>query len=135
MAASIEPFYATFGRTLRDLRVTRFLTQEELGSRLTPPMSRANIANIEGGKQRIYAHTLVDIARALDVPLDELLFDPKAPQKEPRSVTLESITSELAAKLPLKLEEVRELTVRIGYAQMGSPADLPPEIGAPSDEP
>jgi transcriptional regulator with XRE-family HTH domain len=132
MAASIEPFYTALGRTLRDLRVTRFITQEELGSRLTPPMTRANIANIEGGKQRIYAHTLIDIARALDVPLGELL--PNAPPKKPRATSMESFTSELAAKLPLKLEEVRELTVRIGFAQAQSHKEPEQDLPLQSDE-
>jgi transcriptional regulator with XRE-family HTH domain len=126
MAAPIEPFYATLGSNLRDLRVTRFITQEELGSRLTPTLTRASIANIESGKQRIYAHTLIDIARALDIPLSELV--PNVPPQ--RAPMVEKFTSELAQKLPLKLEQVRELTVRIGYAQTpakkGAPAEIPP---------
>ncbi len=131
MAAPIDPFYATFGKTLRDLRVTRLITQEELGSRLTPPMTRANIANIEAGKQRIYAHTLVDIARALDIPLGELL--PNAPTQPMRAPAIEKFSSELAQKLPLKLEQVRELTTRIGYALTGSPVELPSEEGEEED--
>src|SRR5215210_99682 len=97
MAAPIEPFYATLGRTLRDLRTTRFMTQEELGSRLTPPLSRASIANIESGKQRIYAHTLIDIAHALDIPLGELV--PNEPSKPQRAPMVEGFTSELVQKL------------------------------------
>lgn len=90
-------------------------------------MTRANIANIEGGKQRIYAHTLIELSRTLNVPLDELLAQPQELLR-PTLPTMESFTSELAAKLPLKFEEVRELTAKIGYAQNATPEDLPPTI-------
>jgi transcriptional regulator with XRE-family HTH domain len=118
MAAQIEPFYTLLARRIRDLRISRGITQEELGSRLTPPMKRTSVVNIESGKQRIYAHTLIEIAQILGAPLEDILADPSAP---PRSPTHAGFTSELAQKLPLKLEQVRELTVRIGYAQKGEP--------------
>jgi transcriptional regulator with XRE-family HTH domain len=35
-------------------------------------MTRASIANIEAGKQRVLAHTLVDLASALRLTLDQL---------------------------------------------------------------
>lgn len=48
------------------------LTQDELGKMLRPTMTRASIANIEAGKQRVLAHTLVDLSSALQLTLDEL---------------------------------------------------------------
>ncbi|HZF54712.1 MAG TPA: helix-turn-helix transcriptional regulator [Polyangiaceae bacterium] len=126
MAAPLEPFYTLLGRRIRDLRISRGITQEDLGSRLTPPMTRASVANIELAKQRVYIHTLIEIAQILDTSITDLLLDPSAPPAPTRPPTLEKFASELAQKLPLKLEQVRELTHRIGYAQTGSPVDLPP---------
>lgn len=125
MAASIEPFYTLLGRRIRDLRISRGITQEELGSRFSTPVTRASVANIESAKQRVYAHTLIEIAHALDASIADLLTDPNSPQKPPRPPSLEKFASELAQKLPLKLEQVRELTLRIGYAQQDEPAETP----------
>jgi transcriptional regulator with XRE-family HTH domain len=119
MPAPIEPFYTNLGRRIQDLRATRGVTQEELGSRLEPKMTRASIANIESGKQRVYAHTLIEIARALDTSLHELLPEQSGEPKKrsTRAHVTERFASELASKLPLRPEEVRELVQRIGVAQ------------------
>ena len=37
---------------IHELRAARRLTQQQLGSLLAPPVTRASIANIESGKQR-----------------------------------------------------------------------------------
>jgi transcriptional regulator with XRE-family HTH domain len=119
MPAPIEPFYANLGRRIQDLRATRGVTQEELGSRLETKMTRASIANIESGKQRVYAHTLIEIARALDTSLHELLPEQSGETKRraQRAPATERFASELASKLQLRPEEVRELVQRIGVAQ------------------
>ncbi len=72
MGVRDERFYRTLGATIRRRRDELDLTQEALGERLNPPMTRASIANIEAGKQRVLAHTLVDLASALTMKLDEL---------------------------------------------------------------
>lgn len=72
VAARDERFYRSLGATIRRRRDALNLTQEDLGKRLNPPMTRASIANIEAGKQRVLAHTLVDLASALTLKLDEL---------------------------------------------------------------
>lgn len=69
----IEPFYAALGRRIFQLRSKKGLTQAEVGGRLTVPLTRSAIANIETGKQRVLAHILVDIARALDIKLTDLV--------------------------------------------------------------
>jgi transcriptional regulator with XRE-family HTH domain len=48
------------------------MKQQEVGALLNPPMTRASIANIEAGKQRVLAHTLVELANILKVTVDEL---------------------------------------------------------------
>ncbi len=58
--------------TIRRRRDALDLTQDELGKMLNPTMTRASIANIEAGKQRVLAHTLVDLANALQLTLDDL---------------------------------------------------------------
>jgi transcriptional regulator with XRE-family HTH domain len=72
VGAQDERFYRTLGETIRKRRDALGLTQAQLGARLNPPMTRASIANIEAGKQRVLAHTLVDLASALSAKLDEL---------------------------------------------------------------
>ena len=72
MAVQDERFYRTLATTVRRRREALGLTQEAVGARLNPPMTRASIANIEAGKQRVLAHTFVDIASALSMKLDEL---------------------------------------------------------------
>ncbi len=49
------------------------MTQGELAARLLPTVTRASIANLELGKQRVLAHTLVQLADALDVSVSDLL--------------------------------------------------------------
>lgn len=77
----IEPFYRDLGRRVEAVRRERHLTQEQLGSRLVPPLKRVTVSNIETGKQRVLAHVLVDFARVLEVTLAELV--PAAPASQP----------------------------------------------------
>jgi transcriptional regulator with XRE-family HTH domain len=69
---TVEPIYRTIGARIRDARRRRDLTQAELGARVVPSMSRASVANIEAAKQRLLAHTLVQIARILGVGVGSL---------------------------------------------------------------
>ncbi len=121
MTATIEPFYLEFGRKIQDLRAKRGITQGELGRRLTPSVTRASIANIESGKQRVYTHALIDIAHALDVSILELLGlddGSGAKQKRPqKTAATEPFEDELASKLSLTADEIHELALRIGSAQ------------------
>ncbi|MBH5373389.1 helix-turn-helix transcriptional regulator [Bradyrhizobium glycinis] len=70
-------FYAVVGRLIARARVGR-LTQEALARKAN--LTRTAILNIEKGRQQILLHTLVDISRALDVPVTDLL--PKADSLE-----------------------------------------------------
>lgn len=69
LRTQIEPFYVALGRRIFEHRINAKLTQAQLGAKLAKPLKRAAIANIETGKQRVLAHTLVEIARALEVSL------------------------------------------------------------------
>lgn len=65
-------FYAAVGRLIAKTR-TGLLTQEALARKAA--LTRTSIINIEKGRQQILLHTLVDIARALDVSVTDLLPD------------------------------------------------------------
>jgi transcriptional regulator with XRE-family HTH domain len=65
-------FYAVVGQRIAKARSGR-LTQEALASKAA--LTRTSIINIEKGRQQILLHTLVDIARALEVSLADLVPD------------------------------------------------------------
>jgi transcriptional regulator with XRE-family HTH domain len=73
MRAAREPFYRLLGATIAASRVRGGMSQQQLGDLLTPRVTRACVANIESGKQRVLVHTLVQIAEALGMAPSELL--------------------------------------------------------------
>lgn len=68
----MEAFYEGFGRRLRQLRRSAGLTQEQLARRLG--LNRTTVVNIEGGRQRVAVHQLVELADALGCEPSELLL-------------------------------------------------------------
>jgi transcriptional regulator with XRE-family HTH domain len=70
---SIEAFYRQIGVQVRRWRQERGLTQGDVAARVVPPVTRASIANLELGHQRVLAHTLVQLSEILGVPVTELL--------------------------------------------------------------
>ena len=58
-----DKFYREFGRRIAARRIVLSITQSEVGQRLG--VSRASIANIEAGRQKLYLHQLYSLARAL----------------------------------------------------------------------
>jgi transcriptional regulator with XRE-family HTH domain len=70
-----EQIYATLGRTVRTLREGLRVTQAELAAKVG--LSRASIANIEGGRQAVLLHQFLALAKALAVqPMDLIPSDP-----------------------------------------------------------
>ncbi|MFC9949179.1 helix-turn-helix domain-containing protein [Streptomyces prasinus] len=59
------------GRRIREVREHQGLTQEKVF--LAVPMNRAHYQDIEGGRANPTLRTLVRIARAIGVPLAELV--------------------------------------------------------------
>lgn len=114
MAVRIESFYIDLGRRIQTLREERLLTQEKLGRMLHPSMTRASVANIEGGKQRVLAHTLVSIASALKIALGDLI--PPAPFRTAQR-SGSSLKGELADKLDLSPRKLGAL-----FAKLSVPA-------------
>ena len=59
-------FYQELGRRIATRRGRLGITQAEVGQRLA--VSRASVANIEAGRQKLYVHQLYALARALRLP-------------------------------------------------------------------
>jgi transcriptional regulator with XRE-family HTH domain len=58
-------FYGEFGSRLRHHRERAKLSQQEVADRVG--LTRASIANIEAGRQRVALHLFADLAETLDV--------------------------------------------------------------------
>ena len=106
---SIEGFYETLGATIRRHRLERGLTQSELAARLAPAVTRASIANLELGQQRVLSHTLVQLADALDVPVTDLLGGAHA-----KSGDWSTVTTALQSALQLSKPRATRLLRRLG---------------------
>jgi transcriptional regulator with XRE-family HTH domain len=106
----VEPFYVELGRRIQKRRSAQGMSQEALGRELKPPVTRASIANIESGQQRVLAHTLVQLAKALEVELMELI---PPPHQDGQQSPAKEVEAELAEKLQLPKKQIKELTARI----------------------
>jgi transcriptional regulator with XRE-family HTH domain len=73
MPVQPERFYIEVGRRIQGLRSSKGLTQAELGLRLDPPVTRASVANLESGRQRLLLHTFVQLAAILECELLDLV--------------------------------------------------------------
>jgi transcriptional regulator with XRE-family HTH domain len=107
MPKKIEAFYGTLGSNIKGARDRLKMTQAQLGLALVPPSTRASIANIENGKQRVLVHTLVQLARALETKVEKLIPS-EAPPEQP---TLSDVEDELKRKLNLAAPQLKKLTV------------------------
>ena len=104
----VEPFYKDLGKAIQRARGTG-ISQTKLGNLLVPKVTRACIANIESGKQRVLVHRLVQIADALKVPLATLLVSGIAKEAFPS----ESLARELKEQLNIPAERIKSLTSKI----------------------
>lgn len=84
-----DEFYVELGSRIRQARLELHLTQEQLAEMLS--LNRTSITNIEKGKQKILAHTLVDLAEKLQTFVINLL--PKKQQKT-KAATADSLLPE-----------------------------------------
>lgn len=115
----VEPFYTEVGQRIQALRNENGMSQEQLGRQLIPPVTRASIANIESGKQRVLAHTLVQLAEALKVELGALLPGARQQQGKSPGTTGRSVEEELAEKLGLPNKDIKQLAARLKKAAGG----------------
>lgn len=75
--------YRSLGHRIRNLRTECGITQEDLAHAVH--LTRTSLTNIEGGRQKLLIHTLVDIATALKVSPAEILHD--HPTKRTKATT------------------------------------------------
>lgn len=78
--AEYQTFYQELGQRIREARDKCSLTQEALAVKLS--LTRTSVTNIEKGRQQLLVHTLVQIARALQVEPETLLPEPPASTAE-----------------------------------------------------
>lgn len=69
----MQPDYKAIGRRVRMRRNEKHLSQAELALKVS--MTNPHISNIERGETKVSLPTLIEIARALDTTLDELVCD------------------------------------------------------------
>lgn len=68
---AIDQLYIDIGQRIRTARSSQSRNQAELGQDVG--LTRSSIANIEAGRQKILAHTLLRIAESLNEPIASLL--------------------------------------------------------------
>lgn len=66
-----QALYRGMGQRIRSARQKLHLTQVALGDLVG--LSRTSITNIERGRQNILAHTLYELGRRLQVPIESLM--------------------------------------------------------------
>ncbi|MEM7637978.1 MAG: helix-turn-helix transcriptional regulator [Pseudomonadota bacterium] len=86
--------YKQVGKRIAERRKDIGLIQEELAQRVG--LSRASIANVERGEQKIQLHTLVDFSNALELDDVRLLFPEQNQDTDPtvRVTGTDPITSD-----------------------------------------
>lgn len=70
-AKGVDNIYALVGRRVREERKARGLTQDFLAGRIG--IGPSHFSNLERGKRQMQLHTLERLARALRIPIHELL--------------------------------------------------------------
>ena len=111
MKPADDLFYRELGQRIRTFRTEQRLTQAALGLRLDPPVTRAAIANVENGKQRVLARTLVQLAQILRIKIDELLPTISSPRST--SVQQKVLERELRNKLVVPPAVLKRLSARL----------------------
>jgi transcriptional regulator with XRE-family HTH domain len=66
-----DPIHASLGRAIRELRTTSRVSQEQLAERAG--LHRLYLGGVERGERNPTLHTIVRVARALEVAPSELL--------------------------------------------------------------
>lgn len=87
-------FYISIGRKIAELRNRAGITQEALAVKIS--LTRTSVINIEKGRQQLFLHTLVDIAKALQIQPADLIVETsaKAEIKDLDEVIRETVTQE-----------------------------------------
>lgn len=111
----INRFYSELGRSLAARRKALGVTQTEIA--LRAGVTRASIANIEGGRQKLQLHQVYPLARAMElddiadllptaVPMDvdDLVFEAREDVSETQLAQIESVLRLALAKAGSKAD-------------------------------
>ena len=94
--------YGPLGRNVRRARLEAGFSQKRVADAVG--MSRAAIATIEAGKQRIWVDTLAKLAHVLRVPVSDF-FD-EAPKPAPGGLTIKQQLADKLGCTPKKAQEI-----------------------------
>jgi transcriptional regulator with XRE-family HTH domain len=100
----VDGIYASFGVLLKEARKRRGLSQEALARRID--LGRTSVVNLEAGHQRVQLHTLILLARALDLPVIDLI--PPDPRDERGLAQPQGLTPQEVAALNTVMAAQRE---------------------------
>lgn len=69
----MQPDYKAIGKRVQNRRTAQKISQAELAKKIS--VTSPHISNIERGKTKVSLPTLIEIARALNTTLDDLVCD------------------------------------------------------------
>ena len=107
---------ARVGRMVRELRLLRGWSQEQLAERANS--SPKHVGRIERGQVNVGLDGLAALARALSVNIGDLLSEPRG--RQPRGAAIHVINSDDVAHLEKVATLVRRLTSRRARRSRGS---------------
>lgn len=85
-------------------RINNKMTQEQLAEQIGT--TQKYLSRIEGGNHNLHLNTVVAIARALNIPVDSLIADPRNSNDES---TIAIITDKIRGMTPKQLEMLNDL--------------------------
>ena len=116
----IPALYKRLGSTIRERRRELGMTQRRLSDKLE--ISRASLASVETGRQRIFIHQLYRFAEQLDTEVSALL---PSPQQETNLELLDDLRFSVSLSLSQR-EQIAKL--------LRTPSPTIPESGANKDD-
>lgn len=120
LSAKVEPFYAEFGARVARRRFAQRLSQADVGRPLG--LTRASIANIENGRQRVLAHQLPLLAATLKCTVAQLFGEKDLPTDTAADITQEELTEMLVEQGGFSQDDSKKLALAV---LQGFPKDTP----------
>lgn len=106
----LQSFYLRFGDMIRRRRNHLGITQEKLGRHVG--LTRASIANIETGRQKVLLHHLYLLAAALELDASALIPEvAKGPTKALQGHQLPALPTNLSPEQQLQVTRLLETTI------------------------
>lgn len=112
LSLKIEPFYAELGSRLAQLRFAQRLSQADVGRPLG--LTRASVANIENGRQRVLAHQLPVLASTLKCSVAQLFGEKDLPvEQAPDDFTADELASMLVTQVGFSQDGAKRLALEV----------------------